>query len=51
MFNIEYYGKYGSYLGVDKNVSQAEIPTKLAEFGRVADGGDSIKIVAIDGDE
>ena len=48
MVNIEYYGKYGSYLGVDKDVLDVDIPAKLAEFGRVATGGDTIKIVEVE---
>ena len=51
MFDILYYGAHGCHIGTDYNVLEVDLPAKLAEFGRVARGGDTIKIVDLEESE
>jgi len=49
MFNIEYFGSTGAFLGRDENlVDVFAVSEALKDFGRLAQHGDTIKIIDLD---
>ena len=49
MFNIEYYGSTGAFLGCDENLDDVfAVSEALSNFGRSCQHGDTIKIIDLD---